>query len=291
MSARAPAAPTRRHQNRGSTSIGSSATLEGLPSSVGLGQTFKTGGGANPEQTTYMSEENADSGSRTDVAFPAEDANSNARIGAANRLERHLDEQLTSIQRIDDKAEHITRLLGVLLGLVFTAVSVVSQLSVPDSGGGSSPAAHLGAVAVPTEVAFLLGVLFLLSSLFGSVITYLSSVVRRGLHPNVGHLLSREDYETGTEEHVRRVLGTYGYNIRENHEVLMTNASRLRLTFLCLLLGAAYLSVAGVMVLEMLPIGNRWNLLVATSLLAVALSGYVLSGRFLTLNPLTANNE
>lgn len=238
-----------------------------------------------------MPDEEPDSGSSADAAFPVEDATSNAKVDAANRLERHLDEQLTSIQRIDDKAEHITRLLGVLLGLVFTALSVVSQFSATDTGERVNPVAHLEAVPVPTEIAFLFGVVFLLLSLIGSVITYLSSVVRRGLHPNVGHLLSRDDYETDTGEHVRRVLGTYGYNIQENHEVLMTNARRLRLTLICLLLGVSYLSVSGVMFLEMQPFGNRWHLLVATSVLAAGLSGYVLSGRFLTLNPLTSDNE
>lgn len=237
-----------------------------------------------------MPNEEPDAESDTESPYPVEDAHSNARIDAANRLERHLDEQLTSIQRIDDKAEHITRLLGVLLGLVFTALSVVSQFS-PQTATGSQPVVSLQSVTVPTELAFLLGVVFLLVSLFGSVITYLSSVVRRGLHPNVGHLLSRDDYETNTDEHVRRVLGTYGYNIQENHEVVMTNARRLRMTLLFLLLGMSYLSASGIMFLDVLPAGNRWHLLIVTSLLAVALAWYVLTGKFLTLNPLTSDNE
>jgi hypothetical protein len=238
-----------------------------------------------------MSNEESDTESNVLNSFPVEDAHSNARIDAANRLERHLDEQLTSIQRIDDKAEHITRLLGVLLGLVFTALSVVSQFSPQPVTEGSNPVVPLHSVTVPTESAFLMGVVFLLISLFGSVITYLSSVVRRGLHPNVGHLLSRDDYETTTEEHVRRVLGTYGYNIEENHEVVMTNARRLRVTLLFLMLGISYLSASGIMFLDILPVGNRWQLLAVTSVLAVLLAWYVLTGKFLTLNPLTSTNE
>jgi hypothetical protein len=181
--------------------------------------------------------------------------------------------------------------LGVLLGLIFTALSVVSQFSDPTTGGDAAPILNLDAVAVPTEVAFLFGVVLLLFSLFSSVITYLSSVVRRGLHPNVGHLLSRADYETDIDEHVRRVLGTYGYNIQENHEVVMTIARRLRLTLLLLMLGVFYISVSGVMFLGIVPFGNRWVLLTATSLVALGLSAYVVSGRFLTLNPLPSNNE
>lgn len=238
-----------------------------------------------------MPNEESDAESATGSPYPVDDADSNARIDAANRLERHLDEQLTSIQRIDDKAEHITRLLGVLLGLVFTALSVVSQFAPQPATDGPKSVVSFQSVTVPTESAFLLGVVFLLISLFGSVITYLSSVVRRGLHPNVGHLLSRDDYETTTEEHVRRVLGTYGYNIEENHEVLMTNARRLRITLLFLMLGISYLSASGIMFLDILPVGNRWHLLAVTSVLAVLLAWYVLTGKFLTLNPLTSNNE
>jgi len=238
-----------------------------------------------------MPDDQFESRTETQIESTIDDGDLTARVDAANRLERHLDEQLTSIQRIDDKAEHITRLLGVLLGLVFTALSVLSRFSTSESAGTSNSAPLLDTVAVQTEVAFLSGVVLLLASLFTSVITYLSSVVRRGLHPNVGHLLSRTDYETNADEHVRRVLGTYGYNLRENHEVVMTNARRLRLTLLFLLLGVLYLSISGVMFLEILPFGNRTILLTSTTVSAVGLAAYVLSGRFLTLNPLSSDNE
>ena len=46
------------------------------------------------------------------------------RLDAADRLERVIDAQSATLDRIDDKSRRITRLLGILFGTVLSSVSL-----------------------------------------------------------------------------------------------------------------------------------------------------------------------
>lgn len=197
----------------------------------------------------------------------------NPYVDAADRLERSLDVQINQIADIDNKAEHVTRLVGVLIGAIFTLFSVASRI----------PAIELEPPSIPVGLAFTSGVILLLASMGAAIVTYLSSKYRIGLHEATGNLLSREDYETDFDEHVRRVLGTYAYNIRRNRKVIRTNAQRFRYTLLCLLLGIVYLAVAGTFYLAPFPSPVSWVAFGAVSAFASGTSYYVLTGRYLTL--------
>ncbi|PSQ48369.1 hypothetical protein BRD12_06465, partial [Halobacteriales archaeon SW_12_67_38] len=76
------------------------------------------------------------------MADRSDDADGAAsRADAVDRLERVIDTQIDTVDDFDQKAAYVTRFVGVVLGLVLTAVSLASRF------GGGDPATQLPAVA------------------------------------------------------------------------------------------------------------------------------------------------
>lgn len=205
-------------------------------------------------------------------------------IDTANRLERNLDVQGTTLNEIDKKAAHVTRLLGILIGLVFSVVSI--GLKFDSGGGGSFPS-----VALQTFLSFTFGVTFLVLSMAAAIVTYLSSKFKIGLNSTAGHLLQNPDYETEMQQHIRRVIGTYAYNIDQNRKVIETNSKRFRRALVLLLLGVAYLAAAGILFVGLEDGLPAWIVLGITTLASGVLTWYILSGRYLTLENQEHGNE
>lgn len=205
-------------------------------------------------------------------------------IDTANRLERNLDVQGTTLNEIDKKAAHVTRLLGILIGLVFSVVSIGLKF---DSGGGGD----LPSVALQTFLSFTFGVTFLVLSMAAAIVIYLSSKFKIGLNSTAGHLLQNPDYETEMQQHIRRVIGTYAYNIDQNRKVIETNSKRFRRALVLLLLGVAYLAAAGILFVGLEDGLPAWIVLGITTLASGVLTWYILSGRYLTLENQEHGNE
>lgn len=98
------------------------------------------------------------------------------------------------------------RLVGFLLGLVFTVLSLLDRFN----GLGSR------SVTLPVELTFLFGIVFFLLTMAGVIVTYLSSQFRIGLHQNVGHYLSHPETEIEDETHAKRVVGAYASMLEQN---------------------------------------------------------------------------
>lgn len=205
-------------------------------------------------------------------------------IDAADRLERNLDVQSTTLNEIDKKAAHVTRLLGILIGLVLSVVSIGLKLGADGDGG-------LPSIALQTFLSFTFGVTFLVLSMAAAIVTYLSSKFKIGLNSTAGHLLQNPDYNTNTEQHIRRVIGTYAYNIDRNREVIETNSKRFRRTLVLLLLGVAYLATAGILFVGLRDGLLAWGVFGVTTLASAVLAWYILSGRYLTLENENHGNE
>lgn len=205
-------------------------------------------------------------------------------LDTADRLERNLDVQGDTLNEIDRKAAHVTRLLGILIGLVLSVVSI--GLNLGADGGGDLPS-----VALQTFLSFTFGVTFLVLSMAAAIVTYLSSKFEIGLNSTAGHLLQNPDYDTNMEQHVRRVIGTYAHNIDRNRKVIETNSKRFRRTLVLLLLGVAYLAAAGVLFVGLGDGFLAWCVLGATTSASALLSWYILSGRYLTLENQNRGNE
>lgn len=194
-------------------------------------------------------------------------------LDAADRLERAIETQISIINGIDDKAEHVTRLVGILIGLVFSVLSLVANLD----------AVVIGTTSIPVEVAFVFGILSLLFAMGAAIVTYLSSRFRIGLDYSVGYYLSESD-EADFQTHIQRVLGSYGEIIEENKKVIESNSARFRGTLSFLLIGVLFLSAAGILYLGQLSTREAWAGFTVTVLLAAGGAWYILTGKYLTLS-------
>lgn len=202
-------------------------------------------------------------------------------VDAANRLERVIDTQISTLNGIDTKAEHVTRLVAVLLGVILTLVSV--SVRVDGFHGGSLP--------TPVALAGVAGVVSLVLSMATAIVTYLSSTFKMGLHPGVGRVLSDPEHQLTADQHIRRVLGTYGYAVEQNRQVIDANSKRFRWTLVFLLVGISLLTLGTLLFISGVSELDAW-----TSIgLAVAALGsigwYVLTGRYLPLERQWSDNE
>lgn len=212
-------------------------------------------------------------GTNRDEIGPKLNAEVEAYIDAANRLETSMDRQLSIINGIDDKAEHVTRLVAILLGLIFTIVSLAFRT-------GQITATTY---STPLTLSFMLGIFFLLLTMAFAIITYLSSTYRIGLHPNVGTYLSNSTITISYSQHIQRVLGSYGTMIQQNRAVIETNSNRFRLTLTFLLTGTIYLSTTGTIYVGSFGFGWQLMSLLIGTLFAMVAGWYILTGQYLIL--------
>lgn len=198
---------------------------------------------------------------------------------SANRLERSLDIQDRIISDIDQKAQSTIRILGVILGLIFTGLSILSETDLISNSSSN----------VAIKAGFLVGIALLIASMAFAIITYLSSKYKIGLNPIVGDLFSRRDFKTDQTEHLRRVNGAYGFNVRVNRRVIEVNSQRFRRTLFCLLAGILVLSVTGLLFVENVGQGLSKIALVGTGAIGLILAWYILGGKYLTVS--TEDNQ
>ncbi len=202
-----------------------------------------------------------------------DEASLEPRVDAADRLERVIEAQIATLDGIDTKAQHVTRLVAILLGVVLSVLSLAGRQGLLSD---SNVTAH-------AVLALGLGIVALLLSMTAAVVTYLGSRFKSGLHQNVGYVLSDPEHDIDAETHFRRVVGNYGHIVEQNKRVIHANAARFRLTLLLLLVGILYISLS---VLFYFTTASTWSnrllLLLSVGLVGV-LSWYVLGGKYLAL--------
>lgn len=123
--------------------------------------------------------------------------------------------------------------MAILLGVILTLVSVSVRVD----------GFHVGSLSTPVALAGVAGIVSLVLSMATAIVTYPSSAFKMGLHPGVGRVLSDPEHQLTANKHVRRVLGTYGYAIEQNREVIDANSKRFRWTLVFLLVGISLLSL------------------------------------------------
>jgi len=210
-----------------------------------------------------------------------DDFDSEAYLDAADRLERAMDTQIQILEGIDSKAEHVTRLVAILLGILFSVISFVTQLRQAPT---TSP-------PFPVFASFAIGVGSLLVSMGAAIVTYLSSQYKIGLHEDVGDVLSDASYSAALAEHIRSVLGTYPFVLGQNRRVIEANVFWFRVTLLFLLFGVLFVSLSGFFYVGGVRDSLARNGLLAAFGLSFTIGYYVLSGSFLPLRDEHDGNE
>ncbi|MDZ7730965.1 MAG: hypothetical protein U5K37_08705 [Natrialbaceae archaeon] len=211
----------------------------------------------------------------------ADDPPQSTYADAADRLERTIDKQLNTIAEIDEKAAHTTRLVGILLALVFTLLTLVLR------EGTES----LGTVTAGVQWAFVLGLGLTLLSLGLSIITYLSSRCRVGLHHEVAGFLTTTNRPVTRSDHLQMVVGSYGSIVAENERVLEMNARRFKYSLTSLLCGICFLAVAGTLYFASVSGGLAATAVVGTTIVSGFLSWYILQEKFMRLPPHSDDND
>ena len=213
------------------------------------------------------------------MADRSDDADGAAsRADAVDRLERVIDTQIDTVDDFDQKAAYVTRFVGVVLGLVLTAVSLASRF------GGGDPATQLPAVAAVAG-----GVVGLVAAVAGAIVTYLSSRVVVGLHPHAARAIAGGEY--GDDEYNTLLLRAYADAVERNRRVLRTNAGRFRRTLVALLVGIAYLAMAALLFVLAPSGGWEWAILIVGTVAIGVVAWYLLTGRYLRLEPGGSDNE
>lgn len=169
-------------------------------------------------------------------------------VDALDRFERVIDVQIATLRTIDEKAATVMQLVGVLLGVILTGVTLVWRTVGFD----------LGTQPVGSLVAFVLGVSLLLLALFVGIGSYLANRYYYGLHRNV-HMLLRE-YRTTSPQYVELIQGSYSIAIDRNKRIVRSNVRRFEWSLSFLLAGIAQFAVSAV--LFALALGASGQLLV-----------------------------
>ena len=225
-----------------------------------------------------MTSDTGPTGGKSDISSPSPN---DPYSDTADRLASQIETQVSIINGIDDKSEHVTRLVGILVGLVFSVLSL----------GANYDGVAFQAPTAPVAVAFVLGVVCLLLSMGAAIVTYLSSRFRIGLNYTVGYHLSNPENHVNYERHIRRVCGTYGKTIEKNKAVIETNSKRFRRTLYLLVTGVLLLSTAGLLHLGTIRGIAGWLGLAGSGLVCIGTGWYILTGRYLTLEDEFGNNE
>lgn len=161
-----------------------------------------------------------------------------------DRFERVLDQQLSAINDIDQKAEHVTKFVTLVLGVVLSVASVLSRINPVTFDPGPV-----------TIVAFSASIIGLVGAVAGAIITYQSSRIRVGFHHEAARTVANVNLQR--KQYNELVLRAYADAIEQNRDVLDTNATRFRYTLGSLFFGVSYLAITPL--LYIIPLSNIWK--------------------------------
>jgi len=179
------------------------------------------------------------------------------RVDSLDRFERTIDVQLSLIDAIDRKAANVVRYTTLLVGAIFTALSVVSR----------SDVLALDEIGAAPRVTFLIGFGSLVVAISIGIVTYLTSRRTYGPHTSYGYAIA--DGAVRSPQYETLLLRGYAAAIRENQQSISRYIRRLRFGLTALVLGVVYGSLSGGLVA--LGLGRPAELALTASIVLVTL--------------------
>lgn len=200
-------------------------------------------------------------------------------VDSLDRFERTIDVQISLMNELDEKASNVVRYTALLLGGIFTALSLLPR----------SDAVSLDSVGPLPTIVFLVGTASLVVAIVAAIITYLSSVQEYGPDPAYGDNVADRAIQSPDYEAV--LLSGYTSAVDNNRRVIDVNARRFRWSLLALLVGIVYsASAGGLLVINQPPFVEF--LLLGTVSMFVAPIGYsIYAEEFLVLDRKTRRND
>lgn len=194
-----------------------------------------------------------------------------AKEDLADRYQNMLDSQLSAIENFDTKAWRVARLVGIVLGVLFTALSVFSD----------EAAIELSLKFLPVILAVSIGILALVASLVFSSLCILSTTAGFGLRVELADALNEGAVEE--EDYPGLVTKSYSKNIKNNIKVMRAKGRRLRYGLSVLVVGILMLSTGGVLLFVTLGFWVQVGLLVFIVLMTLVVSHYILTMQYSVL--------
>ncbi|MDT3434256.1 hypothetical protein [Haloarcula sp. 1CSR25-25] len=189
----------------------------------------------------------------------------------ADRYQEMLDSQLSAIENFDTKAWRVARLVGILLGVLFTGVSVFSsQVSV-----------DLTIEYLPIIIAVGTGVSALIVSLIFAALCILSTTAGFGLRVELADALNEGG--VAEEDYPGLVTKSYSKNIENNIKVMRAKGRRLRYALSALVAGILMLSAGGILLFVTLGYWIQIGFLLLVVVLIVGVLYYVLTMQYSVL--------
>lgn len=189
----------------------------------------------------------------------------------ADRYQDMLDSQLSAIENFDTKAWRVARLVGILLGVLFTGVSVFS----------AEVTVQLTVDYLPVIVAVGVGVSALVVSLVFAALCILSTTAGFGLRVELADALNEGDVDD--EDYPGLVTKSYSKNIKNNIKVMRAKGRRLRYALSALVVGVLTLSTGGVLLFVTLRYWVQLGFLTAVGTLIVGILYYILTMQYSVL--------
>lgn len=194
-----------------------------------------------------------------------------AREDLADRYQNMLDSQLSAIEHFDTKAWRVARLVGIVLGVLFTALSVFSD----------EAAIELSLKHLPMILAVSIGISALVASLVFSALCILSTTAGFGLRVELADALNEGTVEE--EDYPGLVTKSYSKNIKNNIKVMRAKGRRLRYGLSALVVGILMLSTGGVLLFVTLGFWIQIGLLVFVGLMTLVVLHYILTMQYSVL--------
>lgn len=194
-----------------------------------------------------------------------------AKEDLADRYQNMLDSQLSAIDNIDTKAWRVARLVGVILGVFFTGVSVFpDQVSV-----------NLTGLYFPVIISVGLGVTALVLSLVFASLCILSTTAGFGLTVGLADALNQGEIDEQTYPSL--VTKSYSKNIENNISVMKAKGRRLRYSLSGLVVGVLFISTGGFFIFVTLSVEIQMFVLILVALVQVVLLDYILKMKYSVL--------
>lgn len=198
---------------------------------------------------------------------------------AIDRFERMVETQIDTLEGIDDKAAHVTRFVALLLGVVFTGLSLALRF------GGTATEID----SAVTMATFAIGIVGLLGSLGFAVVALLSSAFEYGPNEAIGDHLAEYDFPDGSYRTI--LLRSYSAAIRRNRLVVRTNARRFRNALAFLIVGVVSFALGGTFVVVDIGFVTETAVLLVTALVTGRLFAFVVAEEYLTLDYQVIHDE
>lgn len=204
----------------------------------------------------------------------SDDEDFDPELDLIDRYDEMVQTQVSTLESLDDKAAKTLRIIALLLGILFSGLSL---LVAAPPGGNSIPD------PTPLHIAVTgIGIICLFVSITFASVTFLSSVFRYGPSVALGSVMSKNEVER--QDYIDRLLSGYSEAVGENRRVVKANAKRFRRSLTSLLCGLVLVAEGVTLTAFQLTGGDTVLIVFLTVLGLFALIDYLERKEYLTLD-------